>query len=117
MNLNPVKAGLVYDPKDWEWSSYNSYASNELQDSLTDIHPFFTESNDIQACQDYYTNLVLETRTKIIIDFLAKHGYIKEDTIICSKKQIAKLLKLYQNIQYRNHYSSISKLRTPEEFL
>jgi len=29
MHFNPVKRGLVKHPKDWEWSSYNFYASGK----------------------------------------------------------------------------------------
>ena len=51
LNLNPVKAGLVYDPKDWAWSSYNTYVNNPTQDSLTDIHPFVTEAKSLEEAQ------------------------------------------------------------------
>jgi len=29
MHRNPVKRGLVLEPKQWEWSSYRSYAHQE----------------------------------------------------------------------------------------
>jgi putative transposase len=29
MHMNPVQAGLVLGPADWEWSSYRAYAFNE----------------------------------------------------------------------------------------
>jgi putative transposase len=29
MHRNPVKAGLVENPEDWQWSSYHAYAHNE----------------------------------------------------------------------------------------
>jgi putative transposase len=29
MHFNPVKRGLVKDPKDWPWSSYSHYATGE----------------------------------------------------------------------------------------
>ena len=35
MERNPVRAGIVKDPKDYEWSSYNYYAYGE-KDSLAD---------------------------------------------------------------------------------
>ena len=70
LNLNPVKAGLVYDPKDWIWSSYNTYVNNLSQDDITDLPPFFTEAKNIQEVQEYYQNLVLERRKEIIILFL-----------------------------------------------
>ena len=120
LNLNPVKAGLVYDPKDWEWSSYNTYVNNSLQDvqdDITDLPACFTGEDDIQISQEYYQNLVLERRQEIIIKFLFEQGYIKEDTIINSKEQVLQLLEFYQKMQSRKWSDSIAKRRTPEEFL
>jgi putative transposase len=37
-DLNPVRAGLVRSPKDWEWSSYRHYAFGE-EDELVDDAP------------------------------------------------------------------------------
>ena len=117
LNLNPVKAGLVYDPKDWAWGSYNIYVNNPTQDPITDIHPFFTEQNDIQKVQEYYKNLVLERRQEIILSFLYERGYLSENTVITSKEQVLKLLESYQKIQSRMWNDTIAKRRTPEEFL
>ena len=101
LNLNPVKAGLVYDPKDWAWSSYNIYVNNPTTDSITDIHPIFTESPNTQETQEYYKNLVLERRKEIIIAFLYNHKYIDDNTIIASDEKVVELLKLYQKIQLK----------------
>jgi len=30
MHRNPVKRGLVLEPEQWEWSSYRSYACEEV---------------------------------------------------------------------------------------
>ena len=30
MHRNPVKRGLVLEPEQWEWSSYRSYAFEEV---------------------------------------------------------------------------------------
>ena len=117
LNLNPVKAGLVYDPKDWAWSSYNIYVNNPTKDSITDIHPFFTEAKSLQEVQEYYKNLVLERRQEIILNFLYSQNYIKEDTVITSKEQVLELLELYQKIQSQKWNDTIAKRRTPEEFL
>ena len=117
LNLNPVKAGLVYDPKDWAWSSYNTYVNNSSQDKITDLHPLFTGEDDIQISQEYYKNLVLERRKEIIISFLFEQGYIKEDTIINSKEKVLELLELYQTIQSQKWNDTIARRRTPEEFL
>ena len=117
LNLNPVKAGLVYDPKDWIWSSYNTYVNNPSQDNITDLPPFFTEAKSIQETQEYYKNLVLERRKEIIINFLFEQGFIPEDTIVASKEKVLQLLELYQRIQSKKWSDSIYKRRTPEEFL
>ena len=117
LNLNPVKAGLVYDPKDWAWSSYNSYVSTELQDNITDIHPFFTEDKNIQEEQEYYKNLVLERRKEIIIAFLYEKKFISEDTLITTKEQVLQALELYQKIQSQKWNNSTAMRRTPKEFL
>jgi hypothetical protein len=117
LNLNPVKAGLVYDPKDWAWSSYNIYVNNPTQDTITDIHPFFTESKNIQEAQEYYKNLVLERRKEIILNFLYAQEYLSEDTIITSKEQVLACLELYQKIQSKKWNDTTAKRRTPEEFL
>ena len=117
LNLNPVKAGLVYDPKDWAWSSYNSYVNNFCQDNITDLPPCFTGEDDIQLSQEYYQNLVLQRREEIILNFLYVQGYIPEDTIIKSKEQVLELLELYQRIQSQKWNDSTAKRRTPEEFL
>lgn len=37
-DLNPVRAGLVRSPKDWQWSSYRHYAFGE-EDDLVDDAP------------------------------------------------------------------------------
>ena len=120
LNLNPVKAGLVYDPKDWEWSSYNTYVNNswqDVQDDITDLPACFTGEDDIQISQEYYQNLVLQRRQEIIINFLFEQGFIKEDTIINSKEKVLELLEFYQKIQSQKWNDSIAKRRTPEEFL
>jgi putative transposase len=42
VELNPVRAGLVKDPRDYRWSSYNAYAYGR-KDSLVDGHPIYQE--------------------------------------------------------------------------
>lgn len=44
VELNPVRAGLVAKPEDWQWSSYNFYAlgkGHSLIESLIDVDPYF----------------------------------------------------------------------------
>ena len=38
VELNPVRAGIVKDPRDYRWSSYRAYAYGK-KDSLIDKHP------------------------------------------------------------------------------
>lgn len=40
VEMNPVRAGLVDDPRDWKWTSYRYYAFGE-QNQLVDEDPFF----------------------------------------------------------------------------
>jgi putative transposase len=42
VELNPVRAGLAKDPKDYRWSSYNSYAYGR-GDLVVDEHPIYQE--------------------------------------------------------------------------
>lgn len=116
LDLNPVKAGLVYDPKDWAWGSYNEYVNHHTENSIVDIHPFFTETDNIQALQEYYKNLVLERRQEIIVAFLYEKGFILENAML-TQEYISELLVLYQKIQSKTWNDTISKRRTPKEFL
>ena len=38
--MNPVRAGIVVDPKEYRWSSYNVYAYGK-RDTLIDEHPIY----------------------------------------------------------------------------
>lgn len=40
VELNPVRAGIFEDPKDFRWSSYNTYAYGK-RDLIVDEHPIF----------------------------------------------------------------------------
>jgi len=46
IELNPVRAGLAAEPKDWCWSSYRFYAFGEadpLMEGLIDVDPYYLE--------------------------------------------------------------------------
>jgi len=45
VELNPVRAGVVEDPKDYKWSSYSSYAYGK-RDKLVDEHSIFRNLSD-----------------------------------------------------------------------
>ncbi|MBM4140513.1 MAG: transposase [Nitrospira sp.] len=42
VELNPVRAKIVEDPKDYKWSSYNTHAYRE-EDVIVDEHPIYKE--------------------------------------------------------------------------
>lgn len=42
VELNPVRAKIVEDPKDYRWSSYNTYAYGK-KDAVVDDHPIYRE--------------------------------------------------------------------------
>lgn len=58
MDLNPVRAGMVADPKDYRWSSHGSYVGQRA-DRLVTPHPFFWElGNTPFAREASYSGLV-----------------------------------------------------------
>lgn len=58
IELNPVRAGLVVRPEDWQWSSYNFYAFGKVDASiegLIDFDPYYLKlGNDLQERQKRY---------------------------------------------------------------
>ena len=54
IELNPVRARLVKDPKDYKWSSYNVYAYGR-KDDITDIDPLYLGlgKNDKERQKNY----------------------------------------------------------------
>jgi len=45
VELNPVRAGIVEDPKDYRWSSYNAYAYGKT-DHVVSEHPMYRDLSD-----------------------------------------------------------------------
>jgi putative transposase len=45
VELNPVRARIVEDPKDYRWSSYNRYAYGK-KDTVGDEHPIYKELSE-----------------------------------------------------------------------
>ena len=41
VELNPVRVGLVKDPREYRWSSYRAYAYGKKKDPLVDEHPIY----------------------------------------------------------------------------
>jgi putative transposase len=48
VELNPVRAGMVDDPKDYRWSSYRTYAYGDC-DILIDEHPIYENLSENKA--------------------------------------------------------------------
>ena len=60
IELNPVKANIVKDPKDYPYSSYNFYASGD-HNTLIDTNPLYADMGKTnKQRQLYYTNLVVD---------------------------------------------------------
>jgi putative transposase len=58
VELNPVRARIVEDPRDYKWSSYNNYAYGK-KDPIVDAHPIYRElSNDERERRRKYRELV-----------------------------------------------------------
>lgn len=51
---NPFKAGLVKDPREYKWSSYNTYAYG-VKDPLIDLNPYYLglSDNQMERCKIY----------------------------------------------------------------
>ncbi|OGP65248.1 MAG: hypothetical protein A2170_04605 [Deltaproteobacteria bacterium RBG_13_53_10] len=58
VELNPVRAGVVQDPKDYRWTSYGVYAYGR-RDALVDEHPIYQElSKDDSERKKRYRDFV-----------------------------------------------------------
>ncbi len=57
---NPIRAGIVRDPKDYKWSSYKFYAySGYRNDILTENPLYSTMGADRATCESAFRNYVL----------------------------------------------------------
>jgi putative transposase len=92
VELNPVRADVVKDPKDYRWSSYRAYAYGE-KDSLVDKHPIYRElSKDEPKRRERYKEFVREMlRSKN-----AMRGEMERRTIYGSEVFTGKLKKAYE---------------------
>ena len=72
IELNPVKAHIVKDPKDYKWSSYNVYAYG-IKDNITDINPIYKEcgNTEEEKCANYKKGMKEEIE-KANLNFNAK---------------------------------------------
>jgi len=60
VELNPVRAKIVEDPKNYKWSSYNAYAYGK-KDKIVDEHSIYKElSKDVSERRKKYREFVKE---------------------------------------------------------
>lgn len=72
IELNPVRAGMVSDPADYEWSSYRHHALG-VPDDLVTPHPLFMEMGvDVGQRQCVWRALVAEGVGRPVVDEIRK---------------------------------------------
>ncbi len=78
IELNPVRAKIVKDPKDYRWSSYNVYTYGK-KDSIIDYNPLYFEigSTDEERRKNYRRPMQEESlKINLNMRFLGKENYI-----------------------------------------
>jgi len=92
VELNPVRAGAVKDPKDYRWSSYRAYAFGE-KNLLVDKHPIYWElSKDEPKRRERYKEFV----KGMLRSKNAMRGEMERRTIYGSEAFAGKLKKAYE---------------------
>jgi len=78
IELNPVRAKLAKDPKDYKWSSYNIYAYGK-KDDITDIDPLYSGlgKNDKER-QKNYRLPIQEESFNLNTRFLGSESFIRK---------------------------------------
>ncbi len=92
VELNPVRAKIVEDPKDYRWSSYNMYAYGR-GDRITDEHPIYTSLSDKEMVRrkryrDFVRGMIKEKK--------AMKGEMDRRVVYGSEKFIEKASKEYK---------------------
>ena len=83
--LNPVKAGLVKRPEDWEWSSYRAAIGLEgVPDFLRTEHILEMFSPDIQEARKLYREFVM--------DGLSRLGMERDEEVLEKGKRYTKAI-------------------------
>ena len=78
IELNPVRAKLTADPKDYKWSSYNLYAYGK-QDGITDLNPLYSDLGSTETeRQKNYRLPVKEEALNLNTRFLGSEFFIRE---------------------------------------
>ena len=92
VELNPVRAGIVKDPKDYKWSSYKVYAHGK-RDALIDEHPVYKELSRREAeRRKKYRDFV----NGMLIDKDAMKGEMNRRVIYGGEEFIDKVTKEYE---------------------
>jgi putative transposase len=63
VELNPVRAGLVKDPKEYPWSSYNALAYGK-KNTLIDLNPLYESMAENEKQRTEYRRFVREMQEK-----------------------------------------------------
>ena len=80
IELNPVRAGIVTQPRDFEFSSYRHYADG-VKDELLDYNPVYLGLSSIdQERQKLYQNFVVDEQ--VMRDNLNKYSFIGSQTFV-----------------------------------
>lgn len=104
--LNPVRAGIVKHPKDWRWSSFNFYGSDQVDPFINDLidkDPYYIElsPNPERRRQIYLDNIdkIIEEnhlkyiRNKLDSGILGKSDFIKEMKVKFADFRVGSLKK------------------------
>lgn len=70
-DLNPVRAGIFSDPRDYKWSSYEYYAHGREDKLLTPSPSYMELANTPEERQDIYCGMVAE----LVEEGLVKNTY------------------------------------------
>lgn len=92
VELNPVRAKIVEDPKDYRWSSYNVYAYGR-GDRITDEHPIYMSLSDKEVerrrrYRDFVRGMIKEKK--------AMKGEMDRRVVYGSENFIKKVSKEYK---------------------
>jgi putative transposase len=87
IELNPVRAGIVANPADWEWSSARAHLTGEDHSGLLDMN-LWRKHFDSCSWQEYLRQATLRTDIDDRIRKATTAGRF------CGPKEIAKKLEL-----------------------
>jgi putative transposase len=68
IHLNPVKAGLVTSPREWEYSSYRTYLSRNTK-TIVDIYEVYQYFSSIKEFREYSEFGIDNYQSKYLNDF------------------------------------------------